>query len=229
MKIIKIILLLISFNMIANATEESVYDFLWLDADKSVYVLQNKTYKKAKTLGIELSFLQKTGEEFQTTYGLDFKVNYYFTENWGLEAFYTTYTNSTNDTYKNLKEVSGNQEPFLRKMNGAYGLMALWSPFYGKVNTFNQIFYFDWGFGLGLAQLDTQSNITSVIVPQAPNVFTNDTISAVAMKTMFKIHLSRRHTLGIELRNFMYRAEAPGETKQLTNSVDVMVGFGIKF
>lgn len=214
----------------AWSAEDSVYDFLWLDPDKSVYVLQNKTYKKEKTFGVDVSLLKKTGDEFQTTYGIDLKANYYFTEEFGLEAFYTHYSNSENDTYDNLKRAIPTREPFMRKMNSAMGAMVLYSPFYGKVNTFNKIFYFDWNFGLGLAQLDTESNISSVLIVNKENIFESKTFTAIAMKTAFKVHLSRRTTIGLEVRNFMYKGDTPGNgPKQNVNSTDLMIGLGIKF
>ena len=38
----------ISLTILAYAGEENVYDFLWLDPDKKVYVLQNREFKKKK-------------------------------------------------------------------------------------------------------------------------------------------------------------------------------------
>ena len=39
-----------------HAGEKSLYDFLWLDPDKKVYVLQNKIYKKEHTSSQGQSF-----------------------------------------------------------------------------------------------------------------------------------------------------------------------------
>ena len=76
----KVYLILFSAVTLSNcglqAAEDSVYDFLWLDPDKSVYVLQNKTYRKEKTFSVGGSLLTTVGNEFQDTYGVDLKVDY---------------------------------------------------------------------------------------------------------------------------------------------------------
>jgi len=41
-----------------KASEKDLYDFLWLDPDKSVYVLQNKVYKKKNSFYGSVGFLQ---------------------------------------------------------------------------------------------------------------------------------------------------------------------------
>ena len=40
--------------------------------------------------------------------------------------------------------------------------MLLWAPFYGKINTFNKILYFDLFFGIGLATIGGKDNAETV-------------------------------------------------------------------
>ena len=47
---------------------------------------------------------------------------------------------------------------FFVKVDTYVGGMLVWSPFYSKINTFNQVFYYDWMFGLGVASVKTLDN-----------------------------------------------------------------------
>ena len=99
--------------------------------------------------------------DFQSTAGFNLEFGYFFKEDWGLELMYNSYSNSNNDSFENIKKING-QEPFVRKPISNMALMFTWSPFYGKVNTFNKIYYFDWSFGVGVAKLETESNANTV-------------------------------------------------------------------
>ena len=39
---------ILGFPTVLPASEKDLYNFLWLDPDKKVYVLQNKIHKKSK-------------------------------------------------------------------------------------------------------------------------------------------------------------------------------------
>lgn len=229
------IFLLPSKNLFA--AEDSVYDFLWLDPDKSVYVLQNKTYRKTKTISVEASFLTTLGKAFQDSYGVDLKAQYYFNEHYGMEIFHTRYTNTDSDDYKNVVAVTQSNNsgqatyPFVRRLNAATGALFLVSPFYGKINTFNKIFYFDWSFGAGLAFLDAESNLRTVRQVNTPNQYDSESFTAFVYKTSFKFHTSRKWSAVIDLRNMNYQAAGPRDTasKELRSNWDFMVGVGFKF
>ncbi len=46
--------LVIFYTSFSLAGEKDLYDFQWLDPDKSVYVLQNKIYPKNKTFYVDI-------------------------------------------------------------------------------------------------------------------------------------------------------------------------------
>lgn len=218
------------------AAEDSVYDFLWLDPDKAVYVLQNKTFRKTKTFSFEASFLTTLGKAFQDTYGVDLKGQYYFSEHYGLEVFHTRYSNTDSDDFKNVVSVTQSNNgaatyPFVRRLNAATGALFLVSPFYGKINTFNKIYYFDWSFGLGFAVVNAESNINSVKILNAANTYESETYTALVYKTSFKFHINRRWSTVIDLRNMNYQAAGPRNPndKTLRNNWDAMIGVGFKF
>ena len=76
------ILLLTIFSLSAQAGENDLYDFLWLDPDKSVYVLQNKIYPKDNSFYLDISYGTGLSGDFQDTNGAGIKGGYYFAEEW---------------------------------------------------------------------------------------------------------------------------------------------------
>lgn len=219
----------------AAASERSLYDFVWLDPDKKVYVLQNKLFKKEHTGYFDIGYLSNFTSRFQDTQGLQAKAGYYFHEEWGIEAFYNHYENSDNEDYKGV-QVLNSQVPFVRRFGSTYGVLGIWSPFYGKINTFNRIFYFDWSFGAGAARINAESNLrtTSQSISTGSavaNSFDSETFTGGVLKTNFKLHVSRGVFLSMGYMNTYYRAaspRAPGSKKLKTNTdMSFSVGFSI--
>lgn len=220
-------LLLASTNLFAK--EGDLYKFLWLDPDKKVYVLQNKVFKKANTFYTDIGGIKNLSSDFQNTYGFHFDFGYYLNEEWAIETFYKVYSHSSNDTFKSVKEVN-ESEPFVRRINQVYGAALIWSPFYGKINTFNKIIYFDWSFGLGVAQIDADSNKNSVVEKTINTKFEKESYTGVLSKTAFKIHVSRHIHFGLELSNTSYQADGPlGNEKKLRHSTDTLLSVGFSF
>lgn len=213
-----------------KAGEESLYDFLWLDPDKKVYVLQNKLYKKEKSFYFDLGYISNQTSKFQDTNGFSLKGGYYFHEEFGIELFYQQYNNKNNDDFRNVAAING-VVPFIRRMNDTYGAVAIWSPFYGKINTFNQIFYFDWSFGAGLSQVTTDSNINSVRILNAPNKYVKKSYTGAVLKTKVKFHLKENVHLGLEYMNTYYMAPGPKapKTDKLRTNTDVILSIGFSF
>lgn len=224
------LLLSLSFCLSSQATEKDVYDFKWLDPDKSVYVLQNKVYKKAKTWYADASFLKGLSSTYEDTKGFDIKGGYYFHEEWAVELYHTEYFHKNNENYVNIMRLNGTV-PFVRHLNNATGALLIWSPFYGKINTFNRIYYFDWSFGAGVAKLNAESNINTVRDPLAPNYFVKEKYTAGVLKTELRFYLSKKVHIGIELRNSFYQAPSaanPGQ-KNLKTNTDALFSIGYSF
>lgn len=213
-----------------KAGEESLYDFLWLDPDKKVYVLQNKLYKKEKSFYFDLGYISNMTSKFQDTNGFSLNAGYYFHEEWGVELSYMQYSNINNDDYRNVRLIN-EVEPFIRRMQSSYSAVAIWSPFYGKINTFNNIFYFDWSFGAGLAQVNTDSNINSVRIQNAPNKFDQKSYTGAILKTKVKFHLRENVHLGLEYMNTYYNAPGPQDPKseKLRTNTDVILSIGFSY
>lgn len=213
-----------------SAGEKSLYDFLWLDPDKKVYVLQNKLYKKEHTFYADVGYLSNFTSKFQDTRGFQLKGGYYFHEEWGIELFYNQYSNSNNDEYRNIRLINGT-EPFIRRLNSTYGALAIWSPFYGKINTFNQIYYFDWSFGAGLARVNTESNLKNVTNPTVDSKYDKETYTGGVLKTNVKVHLKENVHLGLEYMSTSYMAPGPKNPKEdkLRTNTDIIMSIGFSF
>jgi len=67
------------------AAEKDLYDFLWLDPDKKVYVLQNKVHKKEHTVYANLGTGLGLSSTFQDTSLLHGNIGYFITEEWAIE------------------------------------------------------------------------------------------------------------------------------------------------
>lgn len=209
--------------------EGDLYDFLWLDPDKKVYVLQNKLHKKHKSIYFDLGYAKNQTAKYQDSSALHFNTGYYFHEEWAFELYYKTYSHKNNDTYTNVLEINGG-EPFIRRINQNYGALLVWSPFYGKINTFNQIFYFDWSFGLGPAFISADSNKDTVQNPALAGSYSKEEYIGLHMKTQFKFHINKNWHIGLEINNTNYQAEGPTDSaKKIKSWTDAMLTVGFSF
>ncbi|MCT4641728.1 MAG: outer membrane beta-barrel domain-containing protein [Bacteriovoracaceae bacterium] len=201
-----ILLLVISFSLFAS--EQDLYDFLWLDNDKKVYVLQNKLHPKKYKLFLDIGYIKDQTGSFQKTSGLKGALGYYISEEFSFEYQYATYSHSNNSTYDNVLLVSG-IEPFIRRQNDSHILFFNWTPFYGKINTFNQIYYFDLGFGIGSGVSTFESNLQSVTNPSLPSHFKEESYNPVYLKVESKFYLNSRYHIGFEYINTNFKAATP--------------------
>ena len=216
-----------------QASEGDLYDFLWLDPDKQVYVLQNKVYEKQGTFYANLGYLYGISNEFQDVSGFHGSAGYYFTEEFAFEVFGNFYSNSNNESYENLARINSTV-PFVRRSESFYGGMVVWSPFYGKINTFNKIFYFDWSVGLGVGKVETESNATTAADPNMASEFTKESFTAAGIKTGLRFHATKNIHLNIEYLRTTYKAPGPTidgipGTSKLRANGDLIFSIGLSF
>lgn len=225
--------LTIGSPMVSVAAEKDLYDFLWLDPDKKVYVLQNKVHKKEHTVYANLGVGLGLSSTFQDTSLFHGNMGYYLSEEWAVEALYSSYSNKDNEALENLKRLNGSI-PFIRKPKSSYGVIAKWSPFYGKINTFNKIFYFDWAFGLGLGKLNTESNAGTVADPSKANIYSAESYTTLLGKTELTLHATKNIHIGLGLIMNNYKAPGPTisgrpGTEKVRNNLDSMISIGFSF
>lgn len=191
---------------LAYGAEKSLYDFSWLDKDKEVYVLQNRKFRKDGSFYVGATGAKTLGQAFLDSYGGSLRAGYFLTEDWGFEFAYGKNSGSENDTAKGVKEQG--TVPFYRKIDSYMGAMLMWSPFYSKINTFNKIFYFDWMFGLGLAQIKTQDNRNKFDTASTEqNKLTDDNIMGGLWNTGFRFYLNESWSLRLDMTGQIYKAD----------------------
>ena len=233
MNLILFLSMLIGISLEVKAAEKDLYDFLWLDPDKKVYVLQNKVHKKEHTAYANLGVGLGLSSTFQDTSLFHGNIGFYLNEEFAIEALYTGYSNKENEAFTNLENLTS-KIPFIRKTKSNYGVIAKWSPFYGKINTFNKIFYFDWSFGLGLGKLNTESNAATVGNSAIPNNYASESYTSVIGKTELTLHASKNIHLSIGLIMNNFKAKGPTinnnpGSEKLRNNLDSLFSVGFSF
>jgi len=224
------LLIFILTPLLGQAGEKDLYDFLWLDPDKKVYVLQNKIYPKNKSLYLDFGYISNMTSKFEDTNGVQLKFGFYFNEEWALEFNYNQYGSQTNTTYESVRVVN-DSEPFIRRVNRIQSLFLIYSPFYGKINTFNKIFYFDWSFGIGTGQMNAESNLKSVRNPGSPNTFEAERYNPIQFKSNIKFHMNKNIHVGVEFLNSNFEAGSPKNpgSNEWKQSNDLIFSLGVSF
>lgn len=223
------LLFIIGINKTYSA-ETSTYEFKWLDPDKEVYVLQNRKFRKIGKLYLNVGVGTTTSGAFaDAAYG-QVRVGFFFTENWGFEALHTTTSSKTNSTYDSV--FAQDSVPFVRLIDSYSGAMFMWSPFYAKINTFDQIFYFDWMFGLGFATLSEQNNRTALNEGSKDLPFESEDHSGVMWATSLRFYMSQHWSLRLDLTTIHYQADKAFKDSQEQvwyDNFDLGVGLSYTF
>lgn len=217
------------------ANEKSVYDFSWLDKDKEIYVLQNRKYRKDGKVYLGLTGVKTLSGAFADSMGAQLRAGYFFTEDWGFELSYGKYSSSNNDTNKGVREQG--TIPYARKIDNVISALVWWSPFYAKINTFNEIFYFDWMFGLGAAKVATLDNRQEFQVVSSKTE-TSESVTALTWSTAMRFHINQSWSFRIDFTGLHYSANrtsrssvgaTPFTKKQLFSNYDLGLGLVFAF
>ncbi len=220
---------ILGLNYQVFAGEDSLYDFKWLDPDKKVYVLQNKVYEKKNSFYANIGYGLGISTDFQSARSLQAKVGYFFLEEWGIEGIYSSISNSDNETYESLS-FSSQTTPFIRRYNDYVAAMAIFSPFYGKINTFNMIYYFDINFGLGVSKINGESNRTAFIAGDATQVknFTAESYTGLIYKFEGRAYLTKNWNVNVTYISNNFKADSAKEVGKTTlyGTQDVIFAVG---
>ncbi len=188
----------------ADAAETDSYNFSWLDPDKKIYVLQNRKYSKANRAMVSVLGGIGWSNPYRNVRGIEPRLALYFSEQIGVEVFYSKLFNSGNTTYRSLLASAPALLPLLREIRGQMGGLVHWTPWYAKINVFNQILYFDWGFQFGLGRLEAvrlARNSTS-----DPFVETSDNQTAFLLGTGQQFFLSQDWSIRLDILGAFYNA-----------------------
>ena len=190
------------------SSERSVYDFGWLDADKEIYVLQNRKFRKKSRVFIGLTGTKTTSGAFVKSFGGMLNGGFFFTENWGLELFYGFKSKSINDTFSSVEDAG--VIPFYKSIESMFGGQLLWSPFYAKLNTFNTIIYYDWIFGAGFTSLNLKDNRVAFGPTSNSNRNAEDVeeqATGLTWSTAMRFYLTKMISLKIRFQGYHFQAE----------------------
>ncbi len=220
----------------AKANESSLYEFKWLDADKEVYVLQNRKYRKSGKFFLGGMGGLTTSGAFVDSYHAQARAGYFFTENFGFSGLYSYNKGEENSTAESVRNQGGTGSiPFRRITDSYFGVMGLWSPFYAKINTFNKIVYFDFILGLGFGQLNESNNrdeFESGLSGRFDDL--TDTHTALMWQVGLKFYLSERWSIKTDLTTLHYQAQkgvsrSSEEEKAFYSHYDLSLGLELSF
>ena len=186
------------------ASEDSLYEFSWLDKDKKIYVLQNRKFRKNNNFYIGATGIKTMNGSFIDSMGSSFKAGYFFKEDWGLEVVYGSNSGKTNKTYDAVDAQGAT--PYFRKISNYTGAMLMWSPFYAKINTFDKVFYYDWIFGLGMGNYKTLDNRNEFGVSTSDSL-TAESLSGYMWTTGLRFYVSESWSIRLDVTGMHYSAD----------------------
>ncbi len=232
----KVFLLLCVFliSSVVVASEKSVYEFSWLDKDKEIYVLQNRKYRKVGKVYVGADGVKTISGAFVDSYGVNVRGGYFFNEDWGIEGIFGKASGSKNDTAKGVEDQQA--KAFYRKVDTYVGAMAMWSPFYSKINTFNKVFYYDWMFGLGIASVKTLDNRNEFNTPSGSSLTSSNAFGAI-WNTGIRVYINDSWSLRIDFTGLHVKPKKENivkngnsiTTNSLFSNYDLGVGLNYAF
>lgn len=225
-----VVLITIIMSLSLHASDKDLYDFLWLDQDKKVFVLQNKLYENKNSFYADIGLTSSLTGAFQDSIGFKVYTGFFFTEEWSVELLYGQYSNSDNEAIKIVRSKS-DVDAFIRRPVSMTSIFLNWTPFYGKINTFNKIFYFDFTMGVGTGIYNMESNIETVIKEQEVSTFQSETFTPLQFKFEVKFHANKRIHLGAEVMTSIINAETPNSrpNKKIDQFNEYSIKVGISF
>jgi outer membrane beta-barrel protein len=222
------------FTTLSYASEDSPYDFSWLDPDKEVFVLQNRKYRKKNNVHINASYGKTTSGSFVDSSSIQGRFGYFFREEWGFEFLYSKNSGKENDTatsVRNSGSSGGGSRPFRRIVDNYMGGLLLWSPFYAKINTFNKIIYLDWIVGAGYGKIEEVNNREEFDRQTSVNTNTKkESHNGIVWNTALQFYLDTNWSIRADLTAVHYKAQKATDATQVWNSnFDATIGIGFRF
>jgi len=186
---------------LAAQAGQDEYSFSWLDKDKKIYVLQNRRFNKAGRIHLSVAGGVGSSNPYRDVKYVEPRLALYFSEAWGVEAFYSQISNAANATFQGIPATLA---PFVREINSQAGALLHWVPWYAKINVFNRILYFDWGFSLGGALLDTTTKYR-LGTPNEDRT-EDESLKAVVVGTSQQFFLNQHWSIRLDVTGSFYQA-----------------------
>ncbi len=224
-------LFLFFVTSVALASEKSLYDFSWLDKDKEIYVLQNRSFRKDGKLFVALNVGETVAKAYVEGMVGQARIGYFFKEDFGIEILTSKNEGKFNKLAERVRG-QGVSVPYARIVDNYTAAQLVWSPFYSKINTFNKIFYYDWMFGLGYASI-TNSDNRNEFEAGKPRTLTEETNSGLIWSTGLRFYINQSWSMRIDYTALRYQAnffvaKETGE-KEWFNNYDLTIGVNYTF
>ena len=215
----------------AFASEKDIYEFSWLDPDKEVYVLQNRKYKKAGHLHLNVGGGLTTSGAFVDSTAIQGRLGYFLSEEIGFEGIYSKNTGVENATAKGVQtnNGAGASTPFRRIVESYSGGMILWAPFYSKINTFNKIVYMDWIFGVGYGLLNENNNSLYFKSSGINKTPISESHGGFMWEAGMKFYLDQSFNARLDLTAVHFKALALSGSSVFYSNFDATVSLGYSF
>jgi outer membrane beta-barrel protein len=207
LKILSVLMFLNFFYLEAHGAEDNTYEFSWLDQDKEIFVLQNRKFRKKDRVYLMGGLGMTTSGSFVDSTNFQGRAGYFFKEEWGFELVYNKSSGKENSTAKSVRSSGTGSTPFRRIIQNYMGGMILWSPFYGKLNTFNMVLYYDWFIGLGLATVDEENNRKELDTNGLDKSQTAESHSGLMWCTAWKFWITQNWSARLDLTAIHYKAQ----------------------
>jgi len=197
---------------------DSEFSFQWLDPDKKISVIQNRKFLKARHLILSVSGGPGSISPYRNSWALEPRAAFWFSELIGIEVFYHYIVNTDSTTLTQLQAATS-VLPVLRDLQGQFGGLIKFAPWYAKINLFNQILAFDWHVSLGGGMI--QSTLLS------NNVTTPDSRIAIFAGTGHDFHLTRLLDFKLNFQWTFFNAPISGTSGASTWFSNMVFGAGL--
>lgn len=207
---------------------DNEYNFSWLDPDKKVSVLQNRKFRKVNRALLSLNLGLADTNAYRQSYAIDPRLAYYFSESWGVEVFYSMFSNKKNSTAEALESTGASASPDVIEMKNQMGVLLHWVPWYAKINVFNTVLYFDWYFAGGLGTIN--ADMVAGGASQAAGIANSSkSLTAYHLGTGQLFHVSESFIVRLDFRNTWFKAPSRAVTGSETmfNSTTFQLGLGL--
>lgn len=212
----------------AAEDQDNEYNFSWLDPDKKVSVLQNRKFRKSNRALLSLNLGLADTNAYRKSYAIDPRLAYYFSEAWGVEVFYSTFSNKKNSTAEALESTGASSRPDVIEIKNQVGILLHWVPWYAKINVFNTVLYFDWYFSGGVGSMNADM-IAGGASTTAGIANSTKSLSSYYLGTGQLFHVTENFIVRLDFRNAWFKApqRAVTGTEIMFNSTTFQVGLGL--
>lgn len=198
----------------------------WQQKDTEFHVVQSRRFTKEKRPFVNLGYGVLINDSFNKGTALAVSGGYYYKEQTGFEAFYTTFDAENSKTTDEIFSLGG--APRYARPKAQYGVTWNWMPIYGKVSVFDKtIIYFDMGLhlGVGLAEYER------VLQTGADK----DSSPMLIFDISQQFFLSEKWAFRFDVKNRFYKQDLkkynnPNDTKSdQEHNIDAVFGFTFYF